>query len=87
MLCIPSVSYSIIINGEACGNVIPSRRIRQGDPLSPYLFHLCADGFSALIHKAARVIKFVECLLVGDAQKSLISSLLMTVSFLESKGG
>ena len=54
MLCIPSVSYSIIINGEACGNVIPSRRIRQGDPLSPYLFHLCAEGFSALIHKAAR---------------------------------
>ena len=54
MLCISSLSYSIIINGEACGNVIPSRGIRQGDPLSPYLFLLCAEGFSTLIHKAAR---------------------------------
>ena len=54
MLCISSLSYSIIINGEACGNVIPSRGIRQGDPLSPYLFLLCAEGCSTLTHKAAR---------------------------------
>ena len=54
MLCISSMSYSIIVNGEACGNISPSRGIRQGDPLSPYLFLLSAEGFSALIHKAAR---------------------------------
>ena len=87
MLCISSVSYSIIINGEACGNVIPVRRIRQGDPFSPYLFIFVLKAFQRLFIKLLVIIRFVECLLVGDAQKSLISSLLMTVSFLQSKGG
>ena len=54
MLCIPSVSYSVIMNDKACGNITPSRGIRQGDPLSPYLFLLCAGSFSALIHKVSR---------------------------------
>ena len=52
--CVSSVSYSMIINGEAYGNTIPSRGIRQGDPLSSYLFLLCAEGLSALIHEVTR---------------------------------
>ena len=54
MNCVSFVSYSVLINGEACGNISPSRGIKQGDPLSPCLFLLCAKGFSALIHEAAR---------------------------------
>ena len=54
MRCITFVSYSVLINGVAFGNIIPLRGLRKGDPLSPYLFLPCVDGFSSLISKAIK---------------------------------
>lgn len=50
MKCVTSVSYSILFNGFPSETVYPSR---DGDPLSPYLFLICAEGLSALIRRAA----------------------------------
>ena len=52
MRCITTVSYSIIINEEAHGSIVPSWELRQGDTLSSYLFLLCTEAFSALIEEA-----------------------------------
>ena len=47
------VSYSVLLNGAPSSFIKPSRGIRQGDPLSPYLFLLCTEGFLALLRNAA----------------------------------
>ena len=46
------VSYSILINGSPQGFIKPTRGIRQGDPLSPYLFLLVSEGVNGLINKS-----------------------------------
>ena len=51
MQCVTTITYSVRINGKPKGHIIPTRGIRQGNPLSPYLFLLCAEGLSSLIKK------------------------------------
>ena len=51
---ISMVSFSILVNREPKGEITPSRGIRQGDPLSPYLFLLCSKGLNRLIQGVVR---------------------------------
>uniref|UniRef100_A0A803PI32 Reverse transcriptase domain-containing protein n=1 Tax=Cannabis sativa TaxID=3483 RepID=A0A803PI32_CANSA len=49
MFCVTTVTYNVTHGGHLMGPIIPGRGLRQGDPLSPYLFLICAEGFSSLL--------------------------------------
>lgn len=48
--CVTSVRYKFSNSGKEFGLITPSRGIRQGDPLSSYMFLICMEGLTALIH-------------------------------------
>ncbi|KAG7541208.1 Reverse transcriptase zinc-binding domain [Arabidopsis thaliana x Arabidopsis arenosa] len=51
--CISSPRFSISINGELAGFFPGKKGIRQGDPISPYLFILVMEVLSKLLDAAA----------------------------------
>lgn len=69
---ISSVSYSVIINGKEGKVFRLTRRLRHGEPLSPFLLLICTEGFSALIRIVRRPqishLLFVDdCILFREA--------------------
>ncbi|GMI77374.1 hypothetical protein HRI_001406700 [Hibiscus trionum] len=52
--CVSSVSFSVRVNGTLFEEFFPTRGIRQGDPLSPFLFLFCSQGLSAALETEQR---------------------------------
>lgn len=55
MRCLDTAHFSIMLNGVSKGFFGSSCGLKQGDPLSPFLFTLVANALSALMNKAMEV--------------------------------
>ena len=51
--CISTASFSMLVNGSPIRFFSISKGLRQGDPLSPYLFIISMEVFSILVDKAS----------------------------------
>lgn len=65
MNCVESVRYSVLLNGSPQEEFKPLRGIRQGDPLSPYLFLLCVEGLSTLL-KGEESQNYISSIRIND---------------------
>ncbi|XP_049391982.1 secreted RxLR effector protein 78-like [Solanum stenotomum] len=50
--CIKTTRFSILINGEPAGFFLAERGLRQGDPLSPFLFIIAMEGLGSMMRRA-----------------------------------
>lgn len=54
MVCLTSASFSICVNGELHGFFKSKRGLRQGDPMSPYLFTIVMEVFNLMVKRQIR---------------------------------
>ncbi|XP_071694306.1 uncharacterized mitochondrial protein AtMg01250-like [Rutidosis leptorrhynchoides] len=52
LACLKSASISILVNGSPTSEFRLERGVRKGDPLSPFLFILAAEGLNILTKAA-----------------------------------
>ena len=58
MQCVSSASFSIAVSGNLYGFFKGKSGIRQGDPLSRYLFICCMEYFSRMLKQSSRMLGF-----------------------------
>ena len=54
MNCMSTISYQVMLNGSIGETFRPTRGLRQGDPLSPFLCLICGEGLSSLMKMATK---------------------------------
>ncbi|RVW44757.1 hypothetical protein CK203_081811 [Vitis vinifera] len=79
--CISTARFSVLVNGEPAGFFPSSKGLRQGDPLSPYLFIMGMEVLSALLRRAVEgaASRDVGCRGVGGRLLASLTFFLRTM--------
>ncbi|PKU84233.1 Putative ribonuclease H protein [Dendrobium catenatum] len=97
--CICDVNFSVIVNGALEGYISSSAGLRQGCPLSPYLFYFVMDAFSSLIDnnlfmgahfgnfKISHLLYADDLLVFGEASPANCDILLQIISKFSKSSG
>ena len=75
--CISITTFSVIFNGSPTGFFRSSRGLRQGDPLSPYLFVIGMEALSGLLKRVVEGNFISGCKFVGKGGGELVISHLL----------
>ena len=77
--CISTASFSMLVNGTSTGFFQSSRGLRQGDPLSPYLFVIVMEVFSCFLKRAVDGGFLLGCRVKGRSEEGVQISHLLFV--------
>jgi len=54
--CLESSIVSILVNGSLTKEFVPTRGLKHGDPMAPFLFFIVVEGLAGLVRQAIRNI-------------------------------
>lgn len=80
--CITSITFSTLVNEEVKGFSKGERGIRQGDPLSPFLFTIVMRVLSMMVDKASEHKVIIRILSTGPRQINITLSVCRWLSIL-----
>ena len=73
--CLQSATISILVNGSPSKEFVPTRGLRQGDPLAPLLFNIVGEGLTGMMREALHKTTPIEAIWLGSKNSYLINAL------------